>query len=1209
MLAVIDHLIGAAESDALIESISAGRQILVSLGESVPAGKLRLMLKPGARSDAWIGTLVSVRNAESVTIENATLLRMGPGGSPIEESTAATLRWQDEGQGIRLTQVGGAIEFLTGRKAESIRREPELLFAGTDTPSVAKLRAAIERARVDLEPFKLRFPIRHAGDSELRWLTLSATANRNAQNLSVIDAVIVADSAPVVDEHLAEVAPQLISLLPELPGVLFQIQCDASGVVSSCSYVGGATMDVVGVDAAKLAHAARLFERIAIAEDLPGIEQAVREAARSGAVLDHEFRTAEPGDGVRWARAVARPKKIDADTFVINGVITDTTVSRLEREEAAGHAHAQRVQVSHVVKALDKSKRRLRELTRAAPGALFQCVADPHLTLTYISDASNALFGMESAALLGDFDNLFQCLMPPERAKLRADLAADAKQLKPWLREFEMRSADGTHRWLKITADPVVAADAQTCYYGLIEDVTELKLAQTRLDERDRLLQFVLANAGIGLLEWDIETGHIAGNAQLREIFGFSAEEPMTDVAQLGAREHTGDRARTKLELDALMRGAVDEFYCAYRIQAPKEKWRWVLAIGQIAERSPDGRALRYAGTVRAISTKNHTDALEHGPAGISNAEIAEFTKRFGIPGFVLQIQRAADGAITVPVFVGDTGGVDFGSRGDLPQAILDRIDPRDAASLESSLAAAARGLQTWECDFRIVDLKGRSRWLYLNARPKAHGDGSVLFTGFALDVTRRKSVEQALIASERRYRTLYDSAPIMMHSVDATGAIVSVNDQWLRALGYRREHVIGRRMDEYFARGSLGPIRADDVVGSGNERPEPIACELKKTDGTLRDVLLTANTERDSQGRFVGAQFSAIDVTERNSAVRALEESKARYRAVVHDQTEVICRFDPDRRLEFVNEACVRLTGRAIKDLVGADWLDLVDSAFHAVLLDALSTLSVAQPIIQQETRVVDPDSRWCQWTVRAFFAEDGELLGYQAVGRDIQQIKELEGEIRDISHREQKRIGHDLHDGLGQELTGVSLMLKTLERDTLRVAPELGPRIKSVQDMVAQCIGSSRALAQGLSPVHLSGDGFGGALGQLAANTESVYGIRVAYAGAPGVTVEDEETATNLYRIVQEALTNASKHACAQHIDLRMRVRGTALILEVEDDGIGFDPQVVDSSNMGLKIMRYRANIIGASIAFSPGSTGGTLMCCTLGNHTQAHETGTLA
>ena len=141
----------------------------------------------------------------------------------------------------------------------------------------------------------------------------------------------------------------------------------------------------------------------------------------------------------------------------------------------------------------------------------------------------------------------------------------------------------------------------------------------------------------------------------------------------------------------------------------------------------------------------------------------------------------------------------------------------------------------------------------------------------------------------------------------------------------------------------------------------------------------------------------------------------------------------------------------------------------------------------------MAEPGNRWFQWTVRGSFADGGGLVGYQAVGRDIQELKVLETEIREISHREQKRIGHDLHDGLGQELTGVSLMLKTLEQAVISQAPELRTKVIAVRDMVDQSIATTRALAQGLSPVHLERDGFAGALSQLAANTESVYGIPV--------------------------------------------------------------------------------------------------------------------
>lgn len=215
-------------------------------------------------------------------------------------------------------------------------------------------------------------------------------------------------------------------------------------------------------------------------------------------------------------------------------------------------------------------------------------------------------------------------------------------------------------------------------------------------------------------------------------------------------------------------------------------------------------------------------------------------------------------------------------------------------------------------------------------------------------------------------------------------------------------------------------------------------------------------------------------------------------------------------------------------------------------------------------------------------------------AARQQSEVIKELEHQIREISHREQKRIGHDLHDGLGQELTGISLMLKTLEHDVTHSVPELAPRVEVIHEMVGRCIGSARALAQGLSPVHLKGDGFGRALSHLAANIEALYRIPIDFEHSGFVAVDDEETATDLYRIVQEALTNASKHSNASRIELRLTVDEEGLLVEVEDDGVGIAAE--NSRGMGLKIMRYRANMIGASLNIATGGKGGTLFRCRL-------------
>ncbi len=210
--------------------------------------------------------------------------------------------------------------------------------------------------------------------------------------------------------------------------------------------------------------------------------------------------------------------------------------------------------------------------------------------------------------------------------------------------------------------------------------------------------------------------------------------------------------------------------------------------------------------------------------------------------------------------------------------------------------------------------------------------------------------------------------------------------------------------------------------------------------------------------------------------------------------------------------------------------------------------------------------------------------------------EVKQLEGEIREISQREQERIGHDLHDGLGQELTGVSLLLKTLEDAIARDAPQLKPRVRSVRELVEQSIATTRTLANGLSPVHLDRDGVAGALEQLAANSESLYRIPVKFACERRAAVRQLTAANDLYRIAQEAVRNAARHSGATQIRLALKIDPSRVVVTVEDDGHGMPQSFEARGGMGLKIMRYRATIIGASLDIVPRAGGGTVVRCTL-------------
>jgi signal transduction histidine kinase len=212
------------------------------------------------------------------------------------------------------------------------------------------------------------------------------------------------------------------------------------------------------------------------------------------------------------------------------------------------------------------------------------------------------------------------------------------------------------------------------------------------------------------------------------------------------------------------------------------------------------------------------------------------------------------------------------------------------------------------------------------------------------------------------------------------------------------------------------------------------------------------------------------------------------------------------------------------------------------------------------------------------------------------VHEVRRLETEIREVSQREHERIGHNLHDGLAQELTGVSLLLKTLEDAIARDAPQLTTRVHSVRNMVEQSIATVRELTLGLSPVHLDRDGFAAALEQLCASSEALYGIPVRFSSRLTRRLHGLGAAPDLYRIAQEAIRNAARHSGAKEIHLTLAADDKRLALAIEDNGRGIMPTAETRGGMGMKIMRYRASIIGALLEISARKHGGTIVRCVL-------------
>jgi two-component system, LuxR family, sensor kinase FixL len=210
----------------------------------------------------------------------------------------------------------------------------------------------------------------------------------------------------------------------------------------------------------------------------------------------------------------------------------------------------------------------------------------------------------------------------------------------------------------------------------------------------------------------------------------------------------------------------------------------------------------------------------------------------------------------------------------------------------------------------------------------------------------------------------------------------------------------------------------------------------------------------------------------------------------------------------------------------------------------------------------------------------------------------RQLERELLEISEAERRRIGYDLHDSLGQHLTGIAFLSQALAQQLkARGSAEAAEAVQIVA-FVNQAIAQTHQLATGLAPVTLETYGLVCALQELAANVEALCHISCTVTSNQALHIADHAVATHLYRIVQEAANNAVQHGHAQHIAITLAVLPGGLTLTVHDDGMGFPAAVTEPHGMGLRIMQHRARMIGATLAVQRAAQGGTCVICTLDN-----------
>jgi PAS domain S-box-containing protein len=326
----------------------------------------------------------------------------------------------------------------------------------------------------------------------------------------------------------------------------------------------------------------------------------------------------------------------------------------------------------------------------------------------------------------------------------------------------------------------------------------------------------------------------------------------------------------------------------------------------------------------------------------------------------------------------------------------------------------------------------------------------------------------------------------------------------------------------------------------------------------------------------------------------------EARYRALVEQIPAVVFMAYLDKG---IGEAYVSPQIEAALGFSQSEWLEDPVRWYQQIHADdkmrwseeAAEMFMTGKPL-RSAYRVLARDGRvlWFQCEAKMIHREDGRPWFIHGVGFDITERKQLEEAILEIGAREQRRIAHDLHDGLGQHLTGIAFMSKVLE-DKLseKTMPEAAEAAKIVE-MVNQAIDNTRQLARGLHPVPAEGAGLMSALRKWASEIEDLFHITCRFQCVRPVEIHDVNVATHLYRIAQEAVNNAIRHGKPRKIEILLTLKGGTGTLTIIDDGTGFARDPAKQPGVGLSIMDYRADMLGGSLKIQANEDHGVTVSC---------------
>ncbi len=871
------------------------------------------------------------------------------------------------------------------------------------------------------------------------------------------------------------------------------------------------------------------------------------------------------------------------------------SIKGFQRRSASGHT------IGYHGSFLDITQRKQKEQLLAASERKFRNLSDLSVDWYWEQDAEHRFVHIGSQIkAVGDFGPAFYL------GKTRWEIHSISLSAAEWqehravmdahvpFKNFELKTVDaaGHPFWVSLSGTPRFSdAGVFEGYHGTGRNITERKELIESLQQAQVRLGLVLQGSNDGAWDWNLETGVFFMSERGWQIFGIEPSDAIDDFNAMAEFVHEADRQTVSDTVRNILKNTEQMYSIEFRAKHVSGRVIPVLGRG-MALRNEAGRALRMSGMISDMTSQHQTQSrirlLESCIQSLQDVVLITHASPRGKPGpFISYVNDAFER------FTGFTRAEVIGQTPRILQG------PETSRTTLDQIAFALSQWQPIRAELANYKKNGELFWVELEIIPVRAGGGD-LFThwvGVQRDITQRKSAEQVLQATLQRLSMALEAGGIGMWAMHVVGGQEFADARWHAMLGHEpdeRPRPIGTW---------LGWVHPDDWLEAKRMQEELLVSlqpslqhefRMQHKNGSSVWILSTGKVmERSSTGQPLLIVGTHLDVTARVQA-RLLAQRQHQQLANCLEHLQVGVLVQKDGAIRFANSAMLRLFGYdALSDVLGS----------HFMAHIAKGDVEIAQLRQQQLLAGAELPSYWFECRHRngpmfralihstlVEWENEVHILSTLTLPDDSVMLSaEIESTRRHFERllitqleAKQMQIAHELHDSLGSQLAGISLQAAALRQ------LEPGPLLLDIA--VQQLLGAikkaaemTRGLAHGLVPVERWPGSFWRALEILCSDFNKTDGLRCDFEMCGDFDAVCAETGNHLYRITQEAISNAVRHGGAARIEVRLEREGDACALSIVDDGTGFDVPTMLTSlerGMGLSSMYARARSISAEI-----------------------------